>query len=82
MARKSPAQEAVALQIEFSPIGRTRVRVTFDEPELSSDRLRLLKVAARVQTGRTFVRFHLPVACPAAAAFGRTAALASAGRVT
>jgi len=45
-------------------------------------RLRLLKVAARVQTGRTFVRFHLPVACPAAAAFGRTAALASAGRVT
>lgn len=45
-------------------------------------RLRLLKVAARVQTGRTFVRFHLPVACPAAAAFGRTTALASAVRVT
>jgi len=45
-------------------------------------RLRLLKVAARVQTGRTFVRFHLPAACPAAAAFGRTAALASAVRVT
>ena len=37
MARKSPAQGAVARQIEFSPSGRTRVQVTFDEPELSSD---------------------------------------------
>jgi len=45
-------------------------------------RLRLLKVAARVQTGRTFVRFHLPVSCPAAEAFHRTAALASAVHAT
>ena len=57
--------------------GTAMATATFD-----TIRLRLLKVAARVQTGRTFVRFHLPAACPAAAAFGRTAALASAVRVT
>ena len=49
MARKSPAQGAVARQIEFSPIGRTRVQVTFDEPELSSDGgALLLREAARI----------------------------------
>ena len=49
MARKSPAQDAVARQIEFSPIGRTRVQVTFDEPELSSDGgALLLREAARI----------------------------------
>jgi len=57
--------------------GTAMATATFD-----TIRLRLLKVAARVQTGRTFVRFHLPAACPAAAVFGRTAALASAVRVT
>jgi len=47
MARKSPAQDAVPRQIEFSPSGRTRVQVTFDEPELSSDgRALLLRLGA------------------------------------
>jgi hypothetical protein len=45
-------------------------------------RLRLLKVAARVQAGKTFVRFHLPVSCPDREAFARTARLATAVRVT
>jgi hypothetical protein len=57
--------------------GTAMATATFD-----TIRLRLLKVAARVQTGRTFVRFHLPVSCPAAEAFRRTATLASAVRVT
>lgn len=41
-------------------------------------RLRLLKVAARVQTGRTFVRFHMPATSPAAALFGRAADMVAA----
>jgi hypothetical protein len=45
-------------------------------------RLRLLKVAARVESGRTFVRFHLPGCCPAAAVFRRAALIASAVRQT
>lgn len=45
-------------------------------------RLRLLKVAARVQVGRTFVRFHMPAGCPDASLFARVARMASALRVT
>lgn len=45
-------------------------------------RLRLLKVAARVQAGRTFVRFHLPTSCPSHEVFARTAGLAAAVHVT
>jgi len=41
-------------------------------------RLRLLKVAARVETGRTFVRFHLPAGSPAADVFLRTSMVAAA----
>jgi len=41
-------------------------------------RLRLLKIAARVQVGKTFVRFHMPRHCPVAAIFGRAATMASA----
>jgi len=40
-------------------------------------RLRLLKVAARVETGKTFVRFHLPACSPAAEFFRRTAEISS-----
>lgn len=43
-------------------------------------RLRLLKTAARVETGKTFVRFHMPVNSPAAAVFARTAAVSTAAR--
>jgi hypothetical protein len=44
----------------------------------------LLARAASIQREEwtRFRCFHLPVACPAATAFGRTAALASAVRVT
>lgn len=45
-------------------------------------RLRLLKLAARVETGKTFVRFHLPANCPAEHLFRRTAEMASAVRMT
>ncbi len=45
-------------------------------------RLRLLKVAARVESGKTFVRLHLPARCPAARVFEKVAAMASALRVT
>jgi hypothetical protein len=45
-------------------------------------RLRLLKVAARVEFGKTFIRFHLPAASPAAPLFRRTAELAAALRGT
>ena len=45
-------------------------------------RLRLLKIAARVQVGKTFVRFHMPSTCPAAAIFGRAATIAAAVKVT
>jgi len=45
-------------------------------------RLRLLKVAARVQIGKTFVRFHMPSTCPAAAIFERAAKMAAAVKRT
>ena len=45
-------------------------------------RLRLLKVAARVQAGKTLVRFHRPISCPDREVFVRTAGLAAAVRVT
>ena len=45
-------------------------------------RLRLLKIAARVETGKTFVRFHMPVSCPVAGLFGRAAAMAATVRRT
>jgi len=45
-------------------------------------RLRLLKIATRVETGKTFVRFHMPMSCPAAPLFSRAAALAAAARIT
>ena len=37
--------------------------------------LRLLKVAARVDTGKTYCRFHMPETCPTAAIFARAAAV-------
>ena len=45
-------------------------------------RLRLLKVAARVETGKTFVRFHMPAGYAETSLFGRVARIASAVRVT
>ena len=45
-------------------------------------RLRLLKIAARVQVGKTFVRFHMPSTCPAAAIFERATTIAAAVKVT
>lgn len=45
-------------------------------------RLRVLKVAARVESGKTFVRFHLPVRCPAVGVFQTVAHMASTLRVT
>lgn len=45
-------------------------------------RLRLLKVAARVEAGKTFVRLHLPARCPAAPVFARIAGIAAAVRAT
>lgn len=57
--------------------GTALATATFD-----TIRLRLLKVAARVQVGKTLVRFHLPASSPAAELFARTAALAAGVRVT
>jgi hypothetical protein len=45
-------------------------------------RLRLLKVATRVETGKRFVRFHLPKSSVAAAVFERTAGIVAALRGT
>ena len=45
-------------------------------------RLHLLKVAARVESGKTFIRFHLPVCCTTAHVFQTVAGMASALRVT
>ncbi len=45
-------------------------------------RLRLLKVAARVEVGKTFVRLHLSARCPAAPVFARIAAIAATARGT
>ena len=44
--------------------GTELANATFD-----TIRLRLLKIAARVQIGKTFVRFHLPESCPVAPIF-------------
>jgi len=41
-------------------------------------RLRLLKVAARVETGKTFVRFHMPSGSAASTVFVRVAELSAA----
>lgn len=57
--------------------GTSLASATFD-----TIRLRLLKVAARVETGKTFVRFHMPSSCPVAELFARCAAMAAAVRVT
>ncbi len=43
--------------------------------------LRLLKVAARVEVGKTFVRLHMPSSSPAAAIFGRAAIMVAAANV-
>lgn len=45
-------------------------------------RLRVLKVAARVETGKTFVRFHLPACCPTKQAFRIVSAMAATLRAT
>ena len=50
---------------------------TFD-----SIRLRLLKMAARVEVGKTFVRFHMPAKSPVADIFAKMAAVATSARVT
>jgi len=41
-------------------------------------RLRLLKIAARVETRKTYVRFHLPASCPAEPIYKRCAAMVAA----
>jgi hypothetical protein len=43
--------------------------------------LRLLKVAARIEVGKTFVRLHMPSSSPAAAIFGRAAIVIAAANV-
>ena len=49
MASNTPAQAPAAQQLQFSSIGRTRVEVSFDEPELTSDAgALLLREAARI----------------------------------
>jgi hypothetical protein len=45
-------------------------------------RLRLLKIAARIEFGKTFVRFHMPLGNPAEEIFRRTAAMARALNAT
>jgi len=57
--------------------GTELASATFD-----SIRLRLLKTAARVEAGKTFVRFHMPASSPAAAVFVKTAAVSRAARGT
>jgi len=57
--------------------GTAMATATFD-----TIRLRLLKVATRIEVGKTFVRFHLPVCCPAADLFRRAAAMVAILRVT
>jgi len=57
--------------------GTAMATATFD-----TIRLRLLKVATRVETGSAFVRFHLPRCCPVADLFRRAAAMMTAVRVT
>ena len=54
--------------------------ITENELHHHTIRLRLLKIAARVETGKTFVRFHLPVSCPVAGLFGRAAAMVATVR--
>lgn len=55
--------------------GTDLARATFD-----TIRLRLLKIAARIETGKTYIRFHLPASSPAAPLFARVAAMANALR--
>ena len=57
--------------------GTELANATFD-----TIRLRLLKIAARVQVGKTFVRFHLPQDCPAAQIFRLVANRIAAVRIT
>jgi hypothetical protein len=57
--------------------GTELANATFD-----TIRLRLLKVAARVESGKTFVRFHLPACCPAKGVFETVSAMAAALRAT
>ena len=38
-------------------------------------RLKLLKIGARLEAGRTFLRFHFPAACPAQAEFTRMSSI-------
>jgi hypothetical protein len=57
--------------------GTEMASATFD-----TIRLRLLKVAARVQVAKTFVRFHMPISCPVACLFTRAAAIVSGVRTT
>ena len=45
-------------------------------------RLRLLKIGARVEIGKTFVRLHMPANCPMADIFGRAAVAACTVRKT
>lgn len=45
-------------------------------------RLRLLKVAARIEAGKTFVRFHMPAKSPVADLFARTAEVSRSARGT
>jgi len=45
-------------------------------------RLRMLKVAARVESGKTFVRFHLPACYPTKQVFQIVSVMAAALRVT
>jgi hypothetical protein len=53
--------------------GTSLASATFDRI-----RLRLLKVAARVEARKTYVRFHLPASCPTAPIYQRCSVLAAA----
>ena len=45
-------------------------------------RLKLLKIGARLEAGRTFLRFHFPTACPAQQDWQRLTAILNALNTT
>ena len=55
---------------------------TLSKATFQTIQLRLLKIAARVEVGKTFVRFHLPSSSPAAKLFQGAAQMVSAIRIT
>lgn len=57
--------------------GTALASATFD-----AIRLRLLKIAARIEVGKTFVRFHMPAKSPVAGLFAKAAEVSRSVRVT